>query len=858
MSKDTGNNFYIAMFLILTSISIQSQNLDMVIFGNDSSEADHNIVFENVSSGTGAFNESYRTLEGTDFDNSSLGVTLNVDPNAQNYLTLKFWGSDRLQNYQELNLYYWKIFFGTLGKYEQLGSFGGEVPEIVNWDNNIPYANRFVYVTYMLPDDVINGKDTLQIFLTGAKLPIYRAYIHTNSFFVPEPEEEQGTAPDFNYSYPSNDGKTQIEHLHTQLDLAVDRFLTWQYYGEEWDTWVANGWAPEVMTGALNTHGAKDSTWTEAEYKETWAKRQNAHVRVQMPIETIALAFHKPWSKYYQDSTLIDRVVKALDFLRIAQGKDGGYVELENKAGEWIGAPYRTDGIGSLMGFGMKGAPGAFLAMQNEITNDSYMDEIINEGDSLTTRRQAYINLFSGFRSFLTHDDNRGHASNQDIVNLTAALLADECLIILAPNLGWSDQTRQYYLDVCIGNKNGIYGGPWMSDKGTSLEPNGLARGGFDSGYGEHNTEHLARLAAIYGEQRISEYLSLHLEALGRMRFLSYDNDLRPVVRREDWLGWRKNYSPGATAYGDEPMAAVLLNNQLGLHGVQLALEHGNYYEVDYSSYWVHLMAESSKMMRQIDYIEQVIELPPSEARFPFEEEPNFAWADEEAALVVIKEDNCFLKASLQWRHPLQNDIRHVDNALINNKARVHYSTPTYDLKSTVAMKSAEGMYSLYIWQFGRYLVLMNASSDTEYEFELPEGSPNSAFDFISKEDINLSANPVIKPQNTLILEWPEELLVSAAGVENDLSPTSYKLEQNYPNPFNPSTTINYSIATAGNVKITVYNMLGQKVKLLLDENKSIGNYSIKLNASNLPSGAYFYSIQAGEFRQTKKMLFLK
>lgn len=847
------------ILIILSFSSINGQQLDMVIFGNETSEAEHNISFSNTSSGIGALNESYRQLEGTDVDNSVLSVTMKVDPESKNYLTLKFWGSDKLENSQHLYLYYWETLFGTLGRWAQMGSSGTD-NEILNWSNSIIYPNRFVYVTYLLSEDMINGSDTLQFKLAGVKLPIYRAYTHSNSLFEPAEDEEQGSAPEFNSSYPSPNGQTQIEHLHTQLDLAVDRFLTWQYYGEEWDTWVANGWAPEVMTGALITHGVKDSTWTEAEYKETWAKRQNAHVRVQMPIETMALAFHKTWSKYYQDSTLIDRVVKALDFLRIAQGRDGGYVELENKAGEWIGAPYRIDGTGSLLGFGMKGAPGAFLAMQNEIMTDSYMDELINEGDSLTTRRQAYINLFSGFRSYLTYDDNRGHASNQDIVDLTAAYLADQCLMKLDPSLAWSESTRQYYLNVCIGVEDGIYGGPWVSDKGTSLEANGLARGGYETGYGEHNTEHYARLAHLSGEDRVREYLAVHLQALGRMRFLSYDNELRPIVLREGFLGWRNSSPPGVESYfKDIPMAAVLFDDQLCLRGIQLAEEHGAYYKVDYSNYWVHLMAESSKMMRQIDYLEQALDLPKTDVRFPFEEgQPDYAWADEEAALVVIKDNGCQLWATLQWRHPLLNDVRHPNYARTNDKARAHYLTPEYDLMATTAMSSTDGMYSLYIWQFGKYLVLMNASHDTEYEFELPEGSPGSALDLISDSQIDLSSNPIIQPQNTLILEWPEDLIVSSEEAENDLSPATYKLEQNYPNPFNPTTSIKYSISKSGNVRIFIYNILGQKVVTLLDEHKVSGSYSVSFNAKNLTSGVYFYSIQADDFYHTKKMILMK
>ena len=88
--------------------------------------------------------------------------------------------------------------------------------------------------------------------------------------------------------------------------------------------------------------------------------------------------------------------------------------------------------------------------------------------------------------------------------------------------------------------------------------------------------------------------------------------------------------------------------------------------------------------------------------------------------------------------------------------------------------------------------------------------------------------------------------------------PSAYRLYQNYPNPFNPSTNISYTIPELSRVKITLYNILGQEVKVLVNEEKPAGYYNIEFNAANLPSGVYFYQLVAGDFIQTKKMLLLK
>ncbi len=93
--------------------------------------------------------------------------------------------------------------------------------------------------------------------------------------------------------------------------------------------------------------------------------------------------------------------------------------------------------------------------------------------------------------------------------------------------------------------------------------------------------------------------------------------------------------------------------------------------------------------------------------------------------------------------------------------------------------------------------------------------------------------------------------------VEVDV-PSVYSLEQNYPTPFNPSTEIRFSLADAGNVKLTVYNLLGQEVSTLINGFKEAGTHTVNFDASGLTSGAYFYKIETPFFNQTKKMILSK
>lgn len=91
----------------------------------------------------------------------------------------------------------------------------------------------------------------------------------------------------------------------------------------------------------------------------------------------------------------------------------------------------------------------------------------------------------------------------------------------------------------------------------------------------------------------------------------------------------------------------------------------------------------------------------------------------------------------------------------------------------------------------------------------------------------------------------------------NDI-PTEFKLFQNYPNPFNPNTQIIYGIPEDSNVKIEIFNLLGELVEVLIDEFKNAGYYTENLNIKKRSSGIYIYRIQAGSFVETKKMILMK
>jgi len=109
--------------------------------------------------------------------------------------------------------------------------------------------------------------------------------------------------------------------------------------------------------------------------------------------------------------------------------------------------------------------------------------------------------------------------------------------------------------------------------------------------------------------------------------------------------------------------------------------------------------------------------------------------------------------------------------------------------------------------------------------------------------------------QNGTILK---KSVSASIDVNDNKTPSTFALKQNYPNPFNPTTTISFDLPEAANVQLVIYNMMGQQVAELKNENMQPGFYKMNFNASHLASGVYIYRIQANNFAAIKKMTILK
>jgi hypothetical protein len=126
-------------------------------------------------------------------------------------------------------------------------------------------------------------------------------------------------------------------------------------------------------------------------------------------------------------------------------------------------------------------------------------------------------------------------------------------------------------------------------------------------------------------------------------------------------------------------------------------------------------------------------------------------------------------------------------------------------------------------------------------------------------KEVWLTQQGVIEGKDDVVeaaIEW----INNASSVNDDENGIvkEYYLNQNFPNPFNPTTTIKYRIPELCFVNVKVFDVLGEEIETLVDEEKPTGNYEVKFSANRLSSGIYFYTLTAGEFRETKKMILLR
>ena len=173
-----------------------------------------------------------------------------------------------------------------------------------------------------------------------------------------------------------------------------------------------------------------------------------------------------------------------------------------------------------------------------------------------------------------------------------------------------------------------------------------------------------------------------------------------------------------------------------------------------------------------------------------------------------------------------------------------------YDLVGAVALSGGADAKNI-IWQVAGQVTLESGAAMKgvilcKTQIVMITGASLDLGIALAQTQVTLQANTLVSPGNL------------SSVIDRGTIPRKSSLEQNYPNPFNPSTTINFSLAKSGQVTMSVYDVLGRQVSVLVNEKREAGSYEVKFDGSNLANGVYFYRLQAGDFVQSRKLVLLK
>lgn len=750
----------VVLFVLCFQITLaQTKTVDEIIFGNTLSEKKHAFFEKSSQIIKGGISEPARILlpiEGERVEGGSMTFKMKVDPQSQNYLTVRFWGSDTGNNNILLLFCEGKqIGYRHLGDYDMLDRS----------NNQAPCPGSFFYVTTPIPISETQRKKTVELSIrsTGRiwgygntldeyqkKMEeptrgIYKAYTHTNCYFEPSSNEKQGT---------KHVQKAPIRPIQQDKDVL------------------------EKVKDRVN--------------KEIEEKINKEHLN-QMDIWFLSDAYYTKWTKGYKNDIIFDKVVSSIDHFYDRYEKDSKAI-IED---EWA-----TTG------------PLSIAIYRFEPRIRGILDQKMNHGrarrENWSTMLQASVNYAKTHR--------RSYTNQSMIIDWFLYEVNRALMIVDTPRALPGFQTLKYLyesigLSPWLGSEtsNGVE--KPLGDNYFQLTTKGLTKElGFVGNYGEI-PHWIVRIYEATGQQNISDsrdqlirdQLLKMLKARSYFRYPSVDNEGNRAMRGEAVIGWRDGgHYPNDIIYGERGVAreaTPMMTAATTLDPEAVAFAQQMVNDNQFSPMILEKLKDSNirstqMLMRIPDEYELIMKQPKYNVKLPMSEGmPDIVFSDEENGVIAIKNGQEYFYVSLYWRA----------NYAVNFLARIHYITPTMDRVATVfqdveftdsglrykrpertnmffsdarnfypEVKSAhtgeelpvakipegvkyelgwENVYAgkgeFYTLRYGKYLIGMNCTTNKTFELDIPKA--NKILNFPTGELI-VQTSLSIEPLTTIVL----------------------------------------------------------------------------------------------------------
>lgn len=766
---------------ILLAGTVHAAPIDVLRFGDTTSERRHRLTAEHSEVFEGALGEAARRLlplGGKDWRGGSLAFTLAVDPKSANYVTMTLWGGETNHD---------RLLLSCDGK--QVGARHLGDSDLLDIGSVAPMAaGRFFHNTTPLPLQLTLGKQQLacRIDSTGAIWPYGRTF---NEFQKPMLEATRG--------------------LYT---LTIDT-------------------SPYLTAGALERKGSAPAAKLRPEpgpevldaVKRRVGGAIDALLAAERPLRQpemlfLARAYDVAWTSAYRHPNMGALLVKGLD----------DYFRLWREAPEQVRMDPSTFNPGW---FGLGQAAWALLLRQAEIA--PLLDETIldTKGASIT-RREAYALMLTGIRDW-QRAHRRFYTNQSMIVDTYGIYLANRGIALLAPAKAMPEQDALRYVyeaiglepwrgdDLPGGGHRFMAGGPDGSDKGAyrpgqhyyQITDKGLTR---ELGYVGNYGEVLDWVAAAYdatrpaadqpGDMRVRAQLIKIAHSRAFFRYPIVDAGGYRAMALETVIGWRDLKYPGDVVYAQRPswdaspleVAALTMDPSLVAYTQQMFADK-QFFAAVKGQMATNSVRVNAGLLQVPGQYEALAKAPRVDQKLPMSEgEPDFVFSDEEDGVVAVKNGKEIFYASLYWR---------ARNA-VNKLAKVHHITPQMERMAVVAEEAQftasgktwtrpeelfgghdaryapfsypethtaaagetlpiaafpddvtatygdespyAGKAEFYTLRYGPYTVVMNTTAEKSFAFAVPRGKAQR--ELVAKTMVAAGAKLVVAPRTTLVL----------------------------------------------------------------------------------------------------------
>lgn len=734
--------------------------IDLITFGDAASESRHGFTTEHSESFTGGLDQpARRLLAGGPFfwEGGFVGWTMKVDPEKQNYLTVKLWGSDR--GYQKGRL----ILFA---EGYQVGYRHESDHDLLNQLDDDPLApGRFLYVTVPLPPNLTQGRTSLDLKIiatgpiwfygshfeqyqkpfTGPSRGIYRAYTHTSTRFVPAATEQQGTTP------PAKARATSgPEVIGETRRTVIDR-----------------------LTRLLQGDGVAGN------------QRGRAGELV-----LLAEAYHTAWTPAYRNPRAIEKIVRTGDAMAIEFTKDSSFIE-----NDWGGA-------GSMGVAVVRTWPELRGHMNGQVSVNGTR---VRRGELWCRMLKHSVEHWRGNRRSFTNQsmivDYGIYASNRALQHMDARLALPESRAIgflhesagITPWLG---------SDLPAGGSGKPYGTNYhlITRKGLSREL------GYVGSYGETIQPFMRDMTMLAGDRKLREQARRMQLARLYFRYPAHDGDGYSCMKLVSEIDNRVAHYPYSGSAYLAPdcreswwleTAALLPDDPVILGAARQSIEEGQYFH----HVSTRLKSDDTLgMMHNVSNWEKVRTLPESPHRLPMSPgQPDFVFSDEENAVLAIKHGETRLFVNFYFRaeravnrvtrlFELTPDITRI--ATVRNEVEIIDSGHTYERPYWIDRIRGRGLYppgqnlrqawagevmpiskrpddatdpkygdwgpfvgkaAFYSLRYGDYLIGLNTTEDRTYILKTPAEILEAA-DLVSRKTLALAGGVHVPPLGTVVL----------------------------------------------------------------------------------------------------------